>query len=566
MRRSIFQLPEDITGQQGLTNSVSSESTLMAPVLGQTQFLNTSGLNDNMIVSKQKEVVTVVQNVKSAINQSRSTCNELLQVLPHGLRFDQGPRDQILSTLDSLEEYLEKDDIGEATDNQDSNEHGTTSSPDCQYPCQNSNDNLEPTQIFTENHDTPAEKNAISKMTHEDSFGNSFTEMMDSRQSAKDIGNIQNKKKKGDKTIHLNKDSGGAAKKHVQHSGRRYNTRSADGTRRPKIMFDGFVTELPEKRKLIVEFEQRKCEKWDKSNKTVSGKVDGFHFKQNYGDETPQTSGEVNMLATIEETEQPVKLPTIPKGSFGYFFEDFYKEYKVKKPDHPLNQVMKYAGLEWRGMSEDEKKKYRDRQNAARIRYRNEMKVFNTKYLKTNDNDLKKRFRRNKDKLPKKSLKTKGKLPTSLIKVAERLVETLNKVNGNTSKMFTARPGDQLVTNSQPSYETPGSSTFNKNASENRMQCGKPGPSALSQTNDNAMTESGSCSVEMKAETSLPTVSVIDSIFKHTDGGNESTQSSFFMYPGRKMISQIKNAKRYDSSEQNFENPGVVHKRKRTIH
>ncbi|CAG8790031.1 37031_t:CDS:2, partial [Racocetra persica] len=52
---------------------------------------------------------------------------------------------------------------------------------------------------------------------------------------------------------------------------------------------------------------------------------------------------------------------------------------KVSHPNESLTQVMKDAGVLWREMTESDKQIYRDRQNAARERYKNEMQQYKGK-------------------------------------------------------------------------------------------------------------------------------------------------------------------------------------------
>ncbi|CAG8695603.1 7804_t:CDS:1, partial [Acaulospora colombiana] len=143
----------------------------------------------------------------------------------------------------------------------------------------------------------------------------------------------------------------------------------------------------------------------------------------------------------------------------------------------------------------------------------------------------------------------------------------------NTSDTSTVRQSDHSSSSNQFPYGVPGPSTFNMNSQNSNMQYGESGSNMVSSNKKTlssssiTRTELELCSINMRGEAGSPIVNAIESIFKPAGKGNESKQPSFFMYPGRKMISQIKNAKKGDSSEQNFENnEGVVHKRKRAVH
>ncbi|CAG8712694.1 15070_t:CDS:2, partial [Cetraspora pellucida] len=147
---------------------------------------------------------------------------------------------------------------------------------------------------------------------------------------------------------------------------KRYNTRSADGTRKLRVMFDG-VQAGNQKSKNDINSKQKK--------KSSSQKID----------RNAKASTLVDTKETLKNTRSKtsIKMPTIPKGSFGYFFEDYYAKIKVSHPNESLTQVMKDAGVLWREMTERDKQIYRDRQNAARERYKNEMQRYKEKQTLT---------------------------------------------------------------------------------------------------------------------------------------------------------------------------------------
>ncbi|CAG8534607.1 11580_t:CDS:2, partial [Scutellospora calospora] len=263
-------------------NDFTKNQDLFGTLKNKSGVIDVKEIIDLGVPAKKQAVKTAFDEVNKAIKNATTACEELIQVLPPGIKFDVESTDYIGSNLSVLEELLGLVEIEET-----------------------------------------------SRVFNYQKFSNSETSTMN------------NKLIESCSTVSKTPENS-----HV----RRYNTRSADGTRKIRIMYDD-------------------AKAGDKGFKKDNG------LRQNKKS-SPQKINQ--KLKTFENaySKTSMKMPTIPKGSFGYFFEDYYAKVKISHPSESLSQVMKDAGVRWREMTENDKLVYRERQNAARERYKNEMQQY----------------------------------------------------------------------------------------------------------------------------------------------------------------------------------------------
>ncbi|CAG8739441.1 26003_t:CDS:2, partial [Racocetra persica] len=294
---------------------------------------------------KKQAVKTAFEEASKAVRNATTAYEELMQVLPPGMKFDVESTDYVSSNLSVLEELLgviELDDASRVMNFQNFSSASTSNKPieSC---------SIDMTKEITRK-DSKIDSDSIDVNNKNIQLGMQvligYDDHVFSECDPNELGNIistksqkheqlkEVKEKMNDANyVHQNdsksldpidnkfttkievskKPSRTVPKTSKNLKVKRYNTRSTDGTRKLRVMFDG-VQAGNQKSKNDINSKQKK-----KSN--------------------PQKMP-INTKETLKNTRSKtsIKMPTIPKGSFGYFFEDYYAKVKVSHPNESLTQ------------------------------------------------------------------------------------------------------------------------------------------------------------------------------------------------------------------------------------